>query len=371
MQLALAASSSGQDEAKRLEETRREIKRLTGELSGVRDQQSRLREELKASEKQIGAVSITLKQLAGKQRMKAGELSSLLERRRAAESMLTRQRDALERQIVAAYMMGHEGRMQIIFNQQDPATLGRMLHYYDYFNRARMEQMELIRASLAEIDVLQSGIATEQTELDRLSAERAGQIEVLDASRQTRQETLAKLDTEIKSREQKIASLKQDERSLSDLVSKLREALRDMPVDLPDGVPFAKLKGKLPWPVKGKLAARYGSSRGETEKLTWRGIVIDANEGDDVHAVYNGRVVFADWMRGFGMLVIIDHGGGYMSLYGHNQSLYKAVGDAVRKGETIATVGNSGGSNKPGLYFELRYNGVPDNPSPWLVATSR
>lgn len=367
---AAAAKPAGQDEA-RLEDVRREIERVAGELTGARDQQSRLREELKTSEKQIGAASLTLKQLAARQREKAGELARLQERRRDAEAALARQRDGLERQIVAAYMMGREGQMKIIFNQQDPAALGRMLSYYDYFNRARIERMDAIRAGMAEIDTLQSGISAEQAELDRLSAERSGQIRLLDASRKARRETLAKLETEIKSREQRLAGLKQDERSLSELVTRLREAFRDLPVDLPDGVPFAKLKGKLPWPVQGKLVARYGSSRGEAEKLTWRGIVIDADEGAEVRAVYNGRVVFADWMRGFGLLVIVDHGGGYMSLYGHNQSLYKAVGDAVRKGETIATVGNSGGRNRAGLYFELRHNGVPDNPTPWLLAAAR
>lgn len=368
---AAAAKDTGKDEA-RLEEVRREIERLSGELTGARDRQSRLREELRASEKQIGAASLTLKQLAGKQRDKSAELARLQERRRAAETALGRQRDALERQIVAAYMMGREGQMKIIFNQQDPATLGRMLSYYDYLNRARIERMDVIRAGVEEIDALQSGIAAEQAELDRLRAASAGQIEVLDASRKARRETLAKLESEIKSREQRLAGLKQDERSLSELVSRLRQAFRDLPVDLPDGVPFANLKGKLPWPVQGKLAARYGSSRGgEAEKLSWRGILIDADEGAEVHAVYNGRVVFADWMRGFGLLVIVDHGGGYMSLYGHNQSLYKAVGDPVRKGETIATVGNSGGRGRAGLYFELRHNGVPDNPAPWLLAASR
>jgi septal ring factor EnvC (AmiA/AmiB activator) len=135
-------------------------------------------------------------------------------------------------------------------------------------------------------------------------------------------------------------------------------------------VPFSRLKGKLPWPVQGKLAARYGANR-KAESLTWRGVVIDAEEGREVKAIYNGRVVFADWMRGFGLLLIVDHGNGYMSLYGHNQSLYKNVGDVVRKGEAVATVGNSGGRETPGLYFEIRHNGVPDNPVLWCRAGSR
>ena len=358
-----AAAETGREQ-ERLEQVRRRIGELRDSLTGARDQHSRLRDELRASEVEIGGISRALKELAGKQREKAAELARLQERRKAADAALDGQRDALERQLVAAYMMGRESQMKLIFNQQDPAELGRMLTYYEYLNRARIERIGDIRTGLAEIEALERSITEEQAALDALHAERSQQMKSLDASRQSRRQTLAKLEGEIKSQEQQLSTLLQDERTLSELVDRLRETLRDLPVDLPDGAPFASLKGKLPWPVQGKLAARFGSSR-QVERLTWRGVLIDAAEGTEVRAVYNGRVAFADWMRGFGLLVIVDHGGGYMSLYGHNQSLYKEVGDIVRKGETIATVGNSGGRGKPGLYFEIRHNGVPDNPVLW------
>lgn len=367
---AAAVPGEAAREKERLEEVRRKLGELRSSLSGARDQQSRLRDELRASEVEIGETSRALKTLAGRQREKAAELARLQERRRAADAALAGQRAALEQQIVAAYMMGREGQMKIFFNQQDPARLGRMLTYYDYLHRARAERISDIRAGLEEIDALERSIAEEQAALEGLHAERSRQMEALDASRQSRRQTLASLDAEIKSREQQLATLLQDERTLSELVDRLREAFRDLPVDLPDNVPFATLKGRLPWPVEGKLAARFGASR-QVEKLTWRGILIDADEGVEVRSVYNGRVAFADWMRGFGLLIIVDHGGGYMSLYGHNQSLYKDVGEVVRKGETIATVGSSGGRGKPGLYFEIRHNGVPDNPALWCRSASR
>ncbi len=149
---------------------------------------------------------------------------------------------------------------------------------------------------------------------------------------------LARLDAEIQTREQDLESLLQDERSLAELVQKLRDALAAEPAEPTDLAPFASLKGKLPWPVEGRVVARFGTHRRDGS-LPWRGVVIDAPEGSEVRSIYSGRVVFADWMRGFGLLVIVDHGTGYMSLYGYNQSLYKNVGDRVRQGEVIATVG--------------------------------
>jgi septal ring factor EnvC (AmiA/AmiB activator) len=261
-------------------------------------------------------------------------------------------------------MMGRQGQLKIIFNQQDPAMLGRMFTYYDYFNRARADRIADIDRKLQEVVTLEQAIAQESEGLERLRADQIQQKEALAESRASRRQILVKLEGEIRTKEQQLASLMRDERSLAELLSRLQEALRDLPVDVPDNVPFSSLKGRLPWPVQGKIAARFGSSR-KAESLTWRGILIDADEGREVRAIYNGRVVFADWMRGFGLLVIVDHGNGYMSLYGHNQSLYKDVGESVRKGEVVATVGNSGGREVPGLYFEIRHNGVPDNPVFW------
>lgn len=358
-------SVSGQSEQERLQDVRRQIDQLRGTLSGTRDQHSRLRDELRASEVEIGTISRALKSLDTDKRTKTAELARLQERRRDAGTALEKQREALRQQIIAAYRMGREGQMKIIFNQQDPAQLGRMLTYYDRLNRARAERIGAIRSGLEQIEELERSMTAEQTALLSLRTERSKQMDALAETRQTRRLTLTRLESDIKSQEQKLASLVQDERTLSELVNRLREAFRDMPVDLPDNVPFASLKGRLPWPVQGKVAARFGSSRQAGEKLTWHGMLLDADAGVEVRSIYNGRVVFADWMRGFGLLVIVDHGGGYMSLYGHNESLYKEVGDTVRKGETIATVGDSGGRGRAGLYFEIRHNGVPDNPVAW------
>lgn len=358
------------EKKEKLEQVRRRIGQLRTSLEGAKDQQSELREQLRDTELKIGQASRMLRRLDAEQRRKSEELRSLRIQREKAEDALDAQRQLLGRQIRAAYMMGRQGQLKIVFNQQSPATLGRMLTYYDYFNRVRAERIAVIDQQLQQIATIEQSIAQETEALEKLRAEQAKQAELLAGSRASRRQILVKLDAEIRTKEQQLASLMKDERNLTELISRIRDALRDIPADLPDNVPFARLKGKLPWPVSGRIAARFGSSR-KAESLTWRGVVIHAEEGREVRAVYNGRVVFADWMRGFGLLAIVDHGGGYMSLYGYNQSLYKEVGERVGKGEVIATVGSSGGRDVPGLYFEIRHNGAPDNPVLWCKAGSR
>jgi septal ring factor EnvC (AmiA/AmiB activator) len=225
-----------------------------------------------------------------------------------------------------------------------------------------------------------------------LRDQRAGQLQALQESKAARRQILVKLGAEIKTKQQRLEALLQDERNLSELVIKLRRALAAIPPEPapvpppalstpsappssaratgpapPEGAPFVRYKGRLSWPARGKITARYGSSR-QVGALTWRGVMIGAEEGGEVKAIYRGRVAFADWLRGFGLLIIIDHGDGYMSLYGHNQNLAKGVGDWVERGDVIATVGNSGGEDSAGLYFEIRHNGVPDNPLQWCRA---
>jgi septal ring factor EnvC (AmiA/AmiB activator) len=370
LQAGATAADREQEKKQKLEEVRRKIGELRTSIEGARDQQSQLRDELRATEVTIGDISRALRRIADEQKAKAETLRGLRARRAEAEAALDRQRRLLEQQIVAAYTMGRQGQLKIVFNQEDPAALGRMLTYYDYFNRARVERIGEIDRQAREIATIEQAITQESDALEQTRADQRREMQTLTESRAARRQILVKLDAEIRTKEQQLASLMRDERNLAELVSRLREVVRDLPVDLPDNVPFSRLKGKLPWPVQGKLAARYGANR-KAESLTWRGVVIDAEEGREVKAIYNGRVVFADWMRGFGLLLIVDHGNGYMSLYGHNQSLYKNVGDVVRKGEAVATVGNSGGRETPGLYFEIRHNGVPDNPVLWCRAGSR
>jgi septal ring factor EnvC (AmiA/AmiB activator) len=369
-----APRAAEQDKAAKLEALRRTIKELRTSLDKARGRQSELREQLRASEVAIGSLTQSLKKLGKELRQKSAELRGLRAQRDDARAALSRQRQALAQQIVAGYAVGRQGHVKIILSQQEPSTIGRMLTYYDYFNRARAARIVEIDHKLAEIGVLEHAIAQQAEMLEQLHAEQTLQLQALRESRNSRRQILARLGGEIKTKQQKLEVLLQDERNLSELVIKLRRALAEVPPDtLPgpgDGAPFASHKGKLSWPARGKITARYGSAR-QVGSLTWRGVMIGAAEGGEVKAIYRGRVAFADWLRGFGLLIIVDHGDGYMSLYGHNQSLAKGVGDWVERGEVIATVGNSGGQDAAGLYFEIRHNGVPDNPLRWCRADNR
>ena len=369
-----AARTQEQDKGARLEALRRTIKELRTSLDRARGRQSELREQLRTSEVSIGSLTQSLQKLEKELRQKNAELRGLRDRRDQARDALAQQRQALAQQIVAGYAMGRQGQVKIILSQQEPSAVGRMLTYYDYFNRARAARIDEINQKLAEIDVLEGAIAQQTETLTQLRGDQAQQLDALRESRGARRQVLVKLDGEIRTKQQKLEALLQDERNLAELVIKLRRALAEVPPEAPavpaDGTPFGQLKGKLPWPARGKITTRYGTTR-EVGSLTWRGVVIGAEEGGDVKAIYRGRVAFADWLRGFGLLIIVDHGDGYMSLYGHNQSLAKGVGDWVERGEVIATVGNSGGQDASGLYFEIRHNGVPDNPLRWCRADPR
>ncbi len=360
-----AAWPAEEDKAARLAQLRQQIQALRSALNDSRGQQQQQRHQLQRVEKELGRLSRALRktrqELAGQRKA----LLRLRDRRGTLRRNLSRQKEALRRQVLAAYAMGRQGELKIILNQQDPALIGRVLAYYDYFNRARAQQIADIRGSLDELASLEERIANESRRLEALSERQQRQMANKQTHLRQRQGVLAKLEAEIRTKEQRLEQYLQDERRLARLVDQLQEALSDIPPEEGDVRPFAALKGRLGWPAKGRISARYGERRFRDSKLKWQGVMIRAAEGAPVRSIHHGRVAFADWLRGFGLLIIIDHGNGYMSLYAHNQSLYKSVGEWVAAGETIATVGNSGGRSRAGLYFEIRHNGRPTDPLRW------
>lgn len=365
---AVDAVGQAGDKAARLEALRNKIRQLQASLSKTRDRQQVLRQQLKSTEKEIGRLSRSLKKTRRQLRQQKQDLEALRNRYQQQRKALSRQREALQQQILASYTMGRQGYLKIILNQQDPAQIGRTLAYYDYFNRARARQIEQIQSRLKEIATLEERINHETAALQNLSDRQESQMGEKEQQRARRQAILVKLDGEIRTKEQRLQAFLQDEKDLARLLSQLQTVLSDIPPDAGEERPFPAAKGRLLWPARGKISARFGSRRKNAGKLRWQGVIISAAEGEAVRSVHAGRVAFADWLRGFGLLVIIDHGKGYMSLYAHNQSLYKSVGEWVSRGEVIATVGNSGGRAKPGLYFEIRHNGKPTNPLKWLQA---
>jgi septal ring factor EnvC (AmiA/AmiB activator) len=276
---------------------------------------------------------------------------------------LAAERRALASQVRASYVNGREELLKLALSQQSPASLGRMLVYFDYFNRARSERIDAVSTEVAELAELDAQTQRASTELASLEATEAAQLASLENARDERRALVAKLDAGIATSNAAIAKARADEKRLTDLVAELTQLMAGLPVD--GDQPFARLKGKLAWPVQGRLVGEYGQPR-EGGPVKWTGVLLEASQGTPVRAIYRGRVAFADWLPGLGLLIVLDHGAGYMSLYGHNEALLKEAGDWVSPGETIAQVGDTGGQARAGLYFEIRAQGAPVNPHEWI-----
>lgn len=255
----------------------------------------------------------------------------------------------------------------MLLNQQDPGVVSRMMVYYEYLNRDRVQSIQRINSSIAELRALQMLIQREQAQLRPLRSLQEQELQALEHSQQERESVLAALEADILSDDQRLSGMEQDERRLETFLQDLERMLIELPLQSAGQVAFADLRGQLPWPASGRLAMRFGSSRKRGGRK-WDGVVIDAREGTEVRAVHHGRVVFADWLRGLGLLIILDHGGGFMSLYGHNQSLFKETGEWVAPGEVLGLAGRSGGQANPGVYFGIRKHGKPVNPDQWCKA---
>jgi septal ring factor EnvC (AmiA/AmiB activator) len=278
------------------------------------------------------------------------------------ERDLGRERAELAAQLRAAYLIGREEPFRLFLNQQDPARAGRLFAYFGYFGRARAGQLAAIEGRVREIDTLDASLGSEQERIQRLEQAQKSEVSRLDKARSERGDVLANMAAESKARAVSLQRLQREQAALEKLLRELRRASQKFPTD--SRSPFAGMRGKLAWPTAGKLAARFGERRAGSVK--WDGVLIAAARGTPVRAVYRGRVVYADWLAGLGLLIIIDHGGGYLSLYGHNEQLFRAVGDQVAPGDTIAGVGDSGGRAQPELYFEIRQAARPLDPSPWF-----
>ncbi len=368
--LALCQSYAIANDEASISKRESELKKLQGEISTLQSdlsesEQTRqeLQRQLQIAEQKIGKSTRHLRVLSGSLQRQQQRLDQLKLERAGQLQKLELNRKALAHQLRSAYAMGRQERVKILLNQQDPAVVSRVLVYYDYFNRARNEQIARIGTVLNEIKKTEAELLVEDQRLRAIQAKVQSEMHSLDQEQQTRQQVLASLSKDIQSKGQVLQSYKKDEQQLQSLVKRLQTELLTLPLETEKHKPFKLLKGKLKWPTTGRLAKRFGTARGAS--LKWDGVVIAAKQGVEVRAVHHGRVAFADWLRGFGLLLIIDHGDGYMSLYGHNQSLFKEAGEWVEPGEPIALVGNSGGQTNPGVYFGIRYNGRPVNPKKW------
>ena len=367
--LAQAGDAELETKTRQLEEVKNRIQSLNRTLRSTESQRDEQNLALRDTEQQIGLIARRIRVTSLSLERQQRQLGELEAERADARLKLDSHRSSLEQQIRAAYAMGRQEKVKILLNQEDPAVVSRVMVYYDYFNTARLSRMARIEKSLRELNRIEKAIAQEEQRLQQLQDKNTNEKMQLEAAKRGREEIIAGLNRRRKDQGQELNELKDDENQLSALISNIQQALSDIPLDPAAHDPFRTRKGKLPWPANGRLVASFGSQR-EVGKLTWDGVMIAAPEGREVRAIHHGRVAFADWLRGFGLLLIIDHGDGYMSLYGHNQSLFKETGEWVEPGEVVAQVGNSGGRTRSGIYFGIRHNGQPQNPKQWCRRTS-
>ena len=344
-----------------LTQLRTHIQALRTELRGAHQTQDELFSSLKTSEQAIGRINQRLRALDVEAQQHHARLAQLQRDKEQLGTELIAQRHALTAQVRSAYLLGRQDYLKLLLNQQDPAQLGRGLLYYNYFNRARAERIAQTSADLEQLTATTQAIVQQRAQLAALRAEQQQEKEILDDGQQTRELILTRLNTDIRQKDVTLAHLLEDERALDALLRRLPPA--PPATKKQDYLPFAALKGKLPWPTKSTTDAPLSSG------AHWHGALVQGHVGDEVHAVAPGRVVFAEWLRGFGLMMIIDHGDGYMTLYGHSQALYKGVGDRAEAGEVIAAIGTSGGNERPGVYFEIREQGVPRDPLVWCRPT--
>jgi murein hydrolase activator len=363
-----AAPTHSEAEAAKAEEqlqaVKAEIERVTREVSAAQVEHDRLARELKTAELSVGTARTTLGDLRRERAEDAARRAQLASEKQARETELGANRAALAGQMRAAYQIGRQEPLKLLLNQKDPARAGRMFVYYSYFGHARAGQIHLIEADVQRLAELDSELAAEDARLAELEQKQRAQLSDLEQARSRRGEVLASLEVHSHTRAQSLERLRGQQAGLEKLLRELRLALERFPVE--GNQAFARLRGKLAWPVSGHLVARFGEPR--AGGVRWDGVLVATERGTPVKAVCQGRVIYADWLPGLGLLAIVDHGDGYLSLYGHNERLYRAAGEHVEAGDTIATAGDSGGSPVPELYFEIRKGGKPVDPRPWFKA---
>jgi septal ring factor EnvC (AmiA/AmiB activator) len=357
------AQSDEEKTREKLQQLETEIKRITSEISDASTRQNKLQAQLRQAEVELGTLQRKIKDNQKALNDGAKELAELEQQRSEQEQARDAQQARIALELKTAWQMGRQGQVKVLLNQEDPHTVARSLAYYRYFFKARNTLVEQYRKTLRELEELQRRIDSTLAELDTRAQTLEKQQAELTTAQATRKRAVAKLSDSISSKSAQLKQKEQDRQHLEDLLHAIGEAVVDLLVP-DDYQKFNSARGQMPWPVAGKPSNQFNHPRNEG-KMRWQGITIPAEEGTTVKAIHHGRVVYADWLRGSGLLLIIDHGEGYMSLYAHNESLLREVGEWVSVGSPISTVGNSGGEEKSALYFEVRHAGKPVNPSKW------
>ena len=337
------------------------LKKSMDESAAVRD---RVTAELQEAEIEISEKRIRLAELERERDYSARRKAELDTKLANREAELDEESRELAEQVRAAYMSGSQERIKLLLNQRDPATLGRLMAYYGYLNEYRSANIDAVTAAIQELAELRSDVAAEEARIAELARERYAELTRLNEAQERRKGLLGQLREKIADEGAEVERLAAQEKDLARLITELTSILSDYPITSEE--PFSQHKGRLTWPVAGRLVHDFGQPR-VSDRVKWNGVVLAAPRGREVRAIYHGRVVFADWLAGLGLLVIVNHGEDYMTLYGYNETILKNAGDWVAPGDVIATVGDSGGQNQSALYFEVRRGTQPLNPRQWVT----
>ena len=346
-----------------LEEVRAQISQLKQSMDRRAAERDEITASLQTAELQIAEKRINLSELERQRRFSERKKAQLDTQLADREAQLAVESSALAEQIRAAYTNGSQERIKLLLNQQDPAELGRLLTYYKYMSDYRGANIEAVSEHISALTQLRIAAHDEERRIARLARAQSVELTELNVAQEKRKQLLVSLHAQIEREGTAIERLAAEEKDLARLIAELTSILSDYPITSEE--PFSTLKGRLTWPIAGRLMHDFGQPRAGGA-LKWNGVVLAAPRGLEVRTIYHGRVVFADWLAGMGLLVIVDHGEGYMSLYGYNETILKSTGDWVAPGDAIATVGESGGQSQAGLYFELRKGTRPINPRQWI-----
>jgi len=372
--VAGSAYASQQEELANL---RKRITAMQREMDKTSESKSEAADALRESERAISDSNRKLAELSTQQRAADRKLNELQTQEQQLSKSMTGQQALLGKLLYQQYLGGKQEYLKLFLNNQDPNLIARDLQYYQYIARSRSAWLTTLHKDLTALNIASAATRAQRSELDQLRTEQTAQKKTLENDQRARLQVLSKISLQLRQQRREINRLQRDENRLATLVDKITKMLAqpkskslfrndNLPDNRFDGSPFEQLKGKLVLPVRGEITNHFGAPRPDSTVL-WKGLFLRTSSGQAVKAVAAGRVVFADWLRGFGNLLIVDHGKGYMSLYGNNETIYKQVGDVLRGGDTVASVGNSGGNEDSGLYFELRHESKPLDPLKWLA----
>ena len=360
-------AQSASEKRQELEDLRSQIEQKKKNIQQAESNKKDIQADLMQAEKEISYIGRRLHIIRNDYELQEARWRELQVVKVARENALDKEQQRLGELLREVYKLDRYGDIRLILNQESPALFSRMMTYHDYFSRQRIEQIKRVKTRLDELDKAQHALSLQSSALERLKYKREQELAKLGRMKAQKQVVLDEIRLKINSEGQHLTRLLENEHALKNIIKSLTDLLSDIPKSSASIKSFVQLKGRLPWPSAGKIATRFGSTRGDSGKL-WTGVVIGSKRGHDVTAIARGRVAFSDWLRGYGLLLIMDHGDGYMSLYGHNESVYKDTGEWVEPGEVIASIGDSGGQNRTGLYFEIRHDGKPVNPVKWCAS---